>query len=124
MSLDFLCDLERIIESGKEVFACPGVGDGKWMISKSQDDVKRQALRLANSRKQSVDVVKLVPKGEVLPGEMYLVPVAIDQIGPRGEPNISWRAVESKEAAELMRDVKEGPSPYFGIQVWEKAAPQ
>lgn len=123
MSIDFLFELERIISSGQEVYACPAAQEKKWVISRSFDDVKKQAQRVAANRKQAVDIVRLVPYSEVMPGEMFIVPVGIDAVGPKGEPNIRWSTVESKEAAEMMRDVREGPSPFFGLQVYEQVAP-
>jgi len=120
MSIDYLLELERIISSGQEVYACPGAQEKKWVISRSFDDVKRQAQRVASSRKQLVDIVRLISFSDVMPGEMYLVPIGIEAPGARGEPNIRWSTVESKEAAEMMRDVREGPSPFFGMQVYEQ----
>ena len=40
-------------------------------------------------------------------GVLYLVPTEIGEPGCRGEPNIKWACVDTKEAAEIMRDVRE-----------------
>ena len=50
-------------------------------------------------------------------------PTEIGDPGHRGEPNIKWSCVETKEAAEMMRDVRKGPSPIFGTQVEETVDP-
>jgi len=124
MSIDWLYDLERALENGQELFACPGVGRNQWSISKSLDDVKKLGKRAADSKKIPVNVVRLIPKQDAVAGDLFLVPTSIEDQGPRGEPNIKWSTVETREAAEMMRDVKFGPSPFFGMQVEEVMEPK
>jgi hypothetical protein len=119
MSIDWLMDLERALENGKDIFACPGVGRNQWQISKSIDDLRKTAQRAADSKKMAVNIVRLGLKQDASAGDLFLVPVAIEDNGPRGEPNIKWSTVETKEAAEMMRDVKHGPCPFFSMQVEE-----
>ncbi len=76
----------------------------------------------ASHRKLAVDIVRLVSPHEIA-GVLYLVPTEIGEPGHRGEPNIKWACVDTKEAAEIMRDVRKGPSPIFGMQVEETVAP-
>lgn len=116
MSIDWLNDLERAIDNGKEVFACPGVSRNQWMIGKSVDDLTRQAKRTADSRKMAVNIVRLINKQDAVAGDLFLVPTKIEEPGPRGEPVIQWSTVETREAAEMMRDVRQGPSPFFAMQ--------
>lgn len=116
MSIDWLNDLERAIDNGKEVFACPGVSRNQWMIGKSVDDLTRQAKRTADSRKMAVNIVRLINKQDAVAGDLFLVPTKIEEPGPRGEPQIQWSTVETREAAEMMRDVRQGPSPFFAMQ--------
>lgn len=119
MSIDWLTDLERALDNGREFYACPGAGRNQWMITKSIEDLRRHAQRAADSKKMSVNIVRLVPKAEATAGDLFLVPVGIEELGPRGEPNIKWSTVETREAAEMMRDVRHGPCPFFAMQVVE-----
>lgn len=124
MSIDYLWDLEREINFGKNYYACPGLGRNQWVIKRSVDDLRPLATRAAEHRKLAVNIVRLTSPNEVVAGENFLVPTKIGEPGARGEPQIEWSTVETKEAAELMRDVRAGPSPYFGMQVEETLEPR
>ena len=124
MSIDFLFELDRSIEGGRELFACPGLGRNQWIIGKSAAELKRHAQRAADSRKMAVSIVRLISRNEAMAGDLFLVPTQIGEPGSRGEPQIAWSTVETKEAAELMKDVRKGPPPYFGMQVEETVQPQ
>lgn len=123
MSIDWLWDLERAIEGGKIYYACQTVGRNQWAIGKSIDDLKKIAKRAATHRKLPVDIVRIVSPHETVAGDLFLVPTEIGDPGHRGEPNVKWSCVETKEAAEMMRDVRKGPSPIFGTQVEETVDP-
>ncbi len=122
MSIDYLLELERAIDSGKEVYACPGVARNQYHIDRSVDELRKFAKRAADNRKRSVSIVRLIPKDDAIAGDLFLVPTRIGDLGVRGETQIQWSTVETKEAAEMMRDVRYGPSPYFGMQVMEEIA--
>lgn len=124
MSIDWLNDLERSIEYGKEIFGCPGVGQNEWVINKPLEDLRKVAQRAADLKKLPMSVMRVVSKIDVVAGDNYLVPTSIDNPGNRGEPVIKWKVVETKEAAEMLRDVKFGPSPFFGIQILETINPK
>ena len=117
MSIDWLFDLERDIDNGKEILGTPGVSRNQWIIGKPLEELKRQAKRTADHKKLPVTVVKLISKLDTVAGDLYLIPTVIGEPGARGEPQIQWSTVETREAAEMMRDVKHGPSPFFGMQV-------
>ena len=119
MSIDWLLDVERALENGKEIFACPGAGRNQWQISKAIDELRKIAQRAADAKKMSVNIVRLALRQDAVAGDLFLVPTAIEEAGPRGEPNVKWSTVETKEAAEMMRDVKHGPCPFFAMQVEE-----
>lgn len=123
MSIDFLFELERTVEAGREIFACPGLGRNQWIIGKSVEELRKTAKRAADSRKMSVNIVRLISRNETIAGDLYLVPTTIGDPGARGEPQVQWSTVETKEAAELMKDVRRGPPPYFGMQVEEVVEP-
>ena len=123
MSIDWLLDLERDIENGKEIYATPSASRNQWVIGKPVPELQKVAKRTADTKKMAVNIVKVVSKHDTVAGDLYLVPTSIGDPGPKGEPNISWSIVETKEAAEMMRDVKRGPSPFFGMQVLESVEP-
>jgi hypothetical protein len=117
MSIDWLFDLERAIDNGKTVYACQSVGRNQWVMGKSVDELRKVAERAVAHRKLAVDIVRVISVHDTVAGDLFLVPTDIGDPGHRGEPNIKWTTVETKEAAEMMRDVRKGPSPVFGIQV-------
>lgn len=123
MSIDWLFDLERDIDNGKEVYACQGLGRNQWVIGKPLEELKKFAQKVAAQRKLPISVVRLVPKQEAVSGDMFLAPTRIGEPGTRGEPQIEWAPFDSKEAAENLRDVKQGPSPFFAMQIQETFDP-
>lgn len=123
MSIDWLNDIERDIDNGKEVYACAGVGRNQWALSDIIEDLMKTAKRSANHKKLPVNVVRLISRHDTVAGDLYLVPTKIGEPGPRGEVQVEWSTVETKEASEMMRDVRHGPSPFFGMQVEQTVEP-
>jgi len=123
MSIDWILELERAIDNGKVMYACPGLSRNQWMISRSIDDLKKVAKRAADTKKMAVNIVQLVAKQDAVAGDLFLVPTSIGEPGPRGEPVIQWSTVETREAADMMRDVKHGPAPFFAMQVQQTVEP-
>ncbi len=123
MSIDFLLDLERDIDGGKDIFACPGMGRNQWTLGRAVAELKKVAKRTADNKKLAVNVVRLLSKSDSVPGNLYLVPTRIGEPGARGEPQIEWSTVETREAAEMMRDVRFGPAPFFAMQIEETINP-
>lgn len=123
MSIDWLQDLERAVDDGKTMFACPGLGRNQWIFSKNIEDLKKQAKRTADTSKLPVNVVSLVSKNDAVAGDMFLVPTNIGDPGTRGEPVIQWKTIETKEAAEMMRDVRKGPAPFFAMHIEDTIQP-
>jgi hypothetical protein len=123
MSFEFLLDLERDIELGKEVYGCPSTGLKQWSFSnKGIEPLLKVAKRTANSTKMPVNIMRLDSRHGVN-ALVLLVPVQIGDPGLRGEPQIKWSIVESKEAAETVRDIRSGPSPYFAVEVEQTINP-
>ena len=117
MSLDYLEDLSQQIDRGKVIFACPGPQPNEWHMAGNVDELKNFALRAANSRKMEVAIYRLVNSLDTVTGDSYLVVRKILEPGPRGEPHIQWLVVDTREAAEMLRDVSHGPTPYFGATI-------
>lgn len=124
MSIDWLKDLERDIMYGKDYYATPAIGRNQWVISQDKDSLHPIAERTAAHKKIPVDIVRLVLPSEAVVGESFLVPVRIGEEGVRGEVQIEWAAVETREASELMRDLRFGASPYFGMQKEDTIVPK
>ncbi|MCI5065881.1 hypothetical protein MRY87_09170 [bacterium] len=123
MSIDYLNDLERDIDNGRAYFACPNVGRNQWAITEDAEELDRLSQRSANHKKIPVNVVQLISKHDAVAGDLFLVPTKIGEPGPRGESVIEWSVVETKEASEMMRDLRHGPAPYFAMQVQRVVEP-
>lgn len=117
MSIDYLEDLERAIDNGKELFVCPGVQSSEWEISSDEELLEKKAQRTANASKFECHVYRIISKADALSEDSYLVVRKILDPSPKGEPRFQWGIVDTKEAAEMMRDVSQGPSPYFGASI-------
>ncbi|MCS6893856.1 MAG: hypothetical protein NZO16_04740 [Deltaproteobacteria bacterium] len=127
MSIDWLLDLEKSLELGREFYAVQGVSRGQWILSKDKDMLITHAKTLANQKGIPVSVYKLASKNEAALGCFFLVPTRIEEAGPKGEPQILWTLVETKDAAELVRDLRHGASPYFAafeVEVMHPSSPQ
>ena len=114
MSLEYLEDLEKAIEHGREYFACPGKNSHEWHISNEPESLNDRCQRTANMRKFPQHVYQLVNVNDAGAGDSYLICKKLLDAGPRGEANLHWMLVDTKDAAEMLRDVSQGPSPYFG----------
>lgn len=117
MSIDFLEDLEKSINNGKELYACPGVQSSEWELTGDMPALEKKAQRTANALKFQCNIYRLINKADTVSDDCYLVVRKILDPGSRGEPRFQWGVVDTREAAEMMRDVSQGPSPYFGATI-------
>jgi hypothetical protein len=117
MSIDYLEDLEKSINNGKELYACPGVQSAEWELSGDMAALEKKAQRTANALKFDCNIYRLINKADTVSDDCYLVVRKILDPGSRGEPRFQWGIVDTREAAEMMRDVSQGPSPYFGAAI-------
>jgi len=123
MSIDYLEDLSRGIDNGKDVFVVPGVQSNEWTLSEDIEPLRKKAQRTANGRKFQVHIYRLVNKMDTVSDDCYLVIRKILDPNPSGDPRFQWSIVDTREAAEMMRDVSQGPTPYFGAVVEESFDP-
>ena len=123
MSIDFLFEIERALDAGKTLYCCPGNGRNQFVIGKSVDELKKVAQRSADTQKIAVTIARLIPKSDAVAGDQFLVPVEIGDPGARGEPQLKWRVVDTKDAAEMFKDVRKGTPPFFGLQTEETINP-
>lgn len=124
MSLDYLEDMENYVTNGRLMYACPGANANEWYLTESIDELRSKAQRTANARRFPTHIYRLVNRMETVSGDSYLVVRKILEPGPRGEPHFQWSVVDTREAAEMLRDVSQGPSPFFGAVVEETFNPQ
>lgn len=124
MTMDYLTELEHVIDSGRSVYACPGQGMNEWFLSTDEEELQKKAQRTANAKKYPCSIYRLINRMDTTTGDSYLVVRKILDPGPKGEPHLNWTLVDTREAAELMRDVSQGPTPYFGATVTETYNPQ
>jgi hypothetical protein len=92
-------------------------------VANKLQDLYRQAKMTADARKTSVDIVRLVHNADAL-SNLFLVPTQVGDEGSRGDPQVQWSTVETREAAELVRDVSQGPAPFFGMEPEETIKPR
>ncbi len=117
MSIDYLEDLEKSVDNGSDLYVCPGVQSSEWEISSDIETLEKKAQRTANASKYQCHIYRLINKGDALSDDAFLVVRKILDPTAKGEPRFQWSIVDTKEAAEMMRDVSQGPSPYFGASI-------
>ena len=93
------------------------------MVANSYEELRPKAQRAANSRKFEAGIYRLVNRMDTGADDSFLIVRKILDPNARGEPNFHWALVDTRDAAELMRDVSVGPTPYFGAVVEEKFQP-
>ena len=124
MSLDYLEDLEQALDSGHVYYACSGQGQNQWHVSSCIKDLRDKAQRAAKAKHYPVTIYRLVNRSEAFATDSYLIVRKISPTTSRtGEPLLQWALVDTKDAAEMLRDVSFGPSPYFGAVIEEIHAP-
>lgn len=117
MSIDYLEDIERDVDNGKDLFVCPGAQSSEWELSSDLEALQKKAQRTANALKYKVHIYRLINKGDTVSDDAFLVVRKILDPSARGEPRFQWGIVDTKEAAEMLRDVSQGPTPYFGATI-------
>jgi hypothetical protein len=123
MSIDYLEDVARGIDNGKEFYVVPGVQSNEWTLSEDIESLRKKAQRTADGRKFQVHIYRLVNKMDTVSDDSYLVVRKILEASATGVPKFQWSIVDTREAAEMMRDVSQGPTPYFGAIIEETFEP-
>lgn len=123
MSVDFLSDIEQSLDRGTVLFACPSANSGEWILSKVLDDLRPKAQRAANSKKHELHIYRIVNAMDAVTGDSFLVVRKFLEPQTDGTPRMHWALVDTREASEVIRDVSQGPSPYFGAVIEETYKP-
>lgn len=124
MSVDYLEDLENKIDRGMVLFACPTAVSGEWILGNNIEEIKPKAQRAANAKKHELNIYRLVNKSDAVTGDSFLVVRKFLEPQQNGTPKMQWALVDTREAGEMMRDVSQGPSPYFGAIIEETFTPK
>lgn len=124
MSFEYIEDLANQVDDGNDIYGCPSQHSSKWFISEDLCDLRIKAQRAADVRRYDVNIYRLVNPSETVNTDSYLIVTKIGEPGLRGEANVSWTLVDTKEAAMTLRDVSQGPTPFFGAVLQETFKPQ
>lgn len=124
MAFDYLEELEEAVNRGVGWFCCPGKAAGEWILARSAEELRGPCQTAADLYLFEQSIYKLKNRADSGGEDRYFVCKKILEPGPRGEPNLQWMIVDTKDAAELLRDVSQGPSPYFGAVVVESFQPK
>ena len=114
MFFEFLERLERVILNEEEVYACQGVGTYQWYIEYDIDDIVAKAQATANVKKYPIPIYRISRGEDINPSESYLVVKRVI-MSAVGDFLYEWVQVDTREAAELVRDVTHGATPFFGL---------
>ena len=114
MSIDFLEEMERQILTGSIRFGCPGMNKNEWHFADSIEELSAKAQRTADGQRYEVYIYRIINKKDAVSADSFLVVRKLLKGDTAGMPNIEWSIVDSIEAAEMMRDVSQGPTPLFG----------
>ena len=123
MGIEFLEDLSSAVDRGTVIYVCQGPLSGKWEMHKTLEGIKQLAKRSASAKKLPIKVMRLVNSQSLLPETPILIPSKIGDDDNKGMGNINWSIVDTAEAAETLRDVRHGPSPYFGLEEVDVVSP-
>ncbi|MCC6932679.1 MAG: hypothetical protein IT292_05440 [Deltaproteobacteria bacterium] len=125
MSLEYLEDLISAIDSGREYFACQGQNTHQWYISTSVDALREKAQRAANFKRYAIKIYRMSNGSTgTATVESYLVAKKIIPTSTSADPHMEWVLVDTRQAAEVVRDISFGPSPFFGLIEEEVLRPQ
>lgn len=124
MAFDYLEELQEEVNRGVGWYVCPGKAAGEWNLAKTPEELREACQLAANVYLFEQSIYKLKDVADSGGEDRYFVCKKILEPGPRGEPNLQWMIVDTKDAAELLRDVSQGPSPYFGATEVETFQPK
>jgi hypothetical protein len=124
MAIDYLEDIERDLERGIDMFVCPSVNSGDWIFSNDVASIIPKAKRAAQSKKHELNIYRLASIHDASMQDGFLIVRKFLEPNRDGTPRMQWAMVESREASEMMRDVSQGPSPYFAALIEETVKPE
>lgn len=106
------------------VYACPAPGKNKWQFAKQAEELRPIAKRTARSLGIPVTIFRVLNGAarEVQP-ETFLIVRRVVGIQNNGEKDIEWAMVDTEQAANTLRDVSFGPTPYLPLRSEETLSP-
>jgi len=114
MSYEWVEELAGKIDDGEEYYACPGTMRDEWHVSPEYEELEKKAERAAGAVRREVHLYRLVNADQASNKDSFLIVKDFVEHGSRGEIKVQWAMVDTKDGAELMRDVSYGPTPFFG----------
>jgi hypothetical protein len=84
-------------------------------VGKPLEELRRLAARVAEHTKSPVVIYRLAARESAAERSTFLVPTYVGEPDGRGGPEIKWSAVEGRQGAELLRDIRHGLTPYFAL---------
>ena len=124
MSLDYLEDLLASIENGREYYACQGQNANQWHVATAISDLRPRAQRAATIKKYPVSIYRMSNGQTASNVDSFLVVKKIISTSTSSDPHLEWVLVDTRQAAETVRDIAFGPSPYFGLSLEEVIKPE
>ena len=111
-------EMEQSVLAGRTLYAVPGLTVGKWDIASDREVLMSRVQLNANSRGEEVPIFRLVSPDEAGDGDSFLfVRRILESNSPRVPYLLQWALTDTREAAELLRDVSSGQTPYFAVTV-------
>ena len=124
MSLEYLEELVEKIDNGREYFTCQGQNVHQWHIANSILELRPKAQRAANLKRYPVNIYRMANGMGNTNCDSFLIAKKIVPTGADQQPHIEWAIVDTRQAAETVRDVTYGPSPFFGLVLEETIKPE
>ena len=127
MSIESLEKMSCDIEDGEVFYACLGSGLNEWHISHNLQDIQLKAQKATDVRRSPVSIYQLVANCDATAGDSFLVVKKVLSVQGRrsGDSTAAflWMLVDTKEAAETLRDVSFGPTPFFAAKLIQTVKP-
>lgn len=112
-------ELESQVHGGVELFCSIDPRSGQWAFARTVEALLPSARQFVMKRMLPGTIYRLVAPAEATTGDQYLYVRKVEPQPSGAGITYHWGIVDTREAAEMMRDVSEGPLPYFGATVVE-----
>lgn len=109
-------EMEEAIHAGRTLYASPGLLLGRWDITSDREMLLARVQLSADANGEEASLFRMASPDEAGDGDSFLfVRRILQSDSPRVPYLLQWSLADTREAAELLRDVSAGPTPYFAI---------